>query len=118
MPLLGLLWCAAGAINTPSWEGDDEERTQLGEDQIKQQESHISLKGVHVRCPIKNKPYIGLQIISFSKLSYDILDKVPGQSRLLPMQQSTLSCCEMLWLSKLVYKEANNNNRKEMQLEK
>ena len=65
MPLLGLLWCAAGAINTPSREGD-EERTQLGEDQIKQQESHISLKGVHVRrFNQKQNIHIGLQIISF-----------------------------------------------------
>ena len=77
MPLLGLLWCAAGAINTPSREGD-EERTQLGEDQIKQQESHISLKGVHVRrFNQKQNIRIGLQIINFSKLSYDTSGKVP-----------------------------------------
>ena len=117
MPLLGLLWCAAGAINTPSREGDEEERTQLGEDQIKQQESHISLKGVHVRRFNQNQNIrIGLQII-MSKLSYDIYDKVPGNSQGYCPCRSRLSCCEMLWLSKLVYKEANNN-RKEMQLEK
>ena len=75
MPLLGLLWCAAGAINTPSREGDEVERTQLGEDQIKQQESHISLKGVHVRRFNQNQNIrIGLQII-ISKLFYDIYDK-------------------------------------------
>ena len=89
MPLLGLLWCAAGAINTLSREGD-EERTQLGEDQIKQQESHISLKGVHVRrFNQKQNIHIGLQIIAFKVIIRHLRQSIRQQSRLASMQEQT-----------------------------
>ena len=88
MPLLGLLWCAAGAINTPSREGD-EERTQLGEDQIKQQESHISLKGVHVRRINQKHMHRPGYYNLFKVIIRHLRQSTRQQSRLLSMQEQT-----------------------------